>query len=89
MGLVTFWIAAGIAAGLWSKPIFPGVAYGALVGNQTLGLLGAVAGGWLASYAMGESNSAWAASALGACVGSLGLLAVIYQWLTKPDPVTK
>lgn len=89
MGLVILWIVVGIAAGLWSKPIFPGVPYGALVGNQTIGLMGAVAGGVLASYAIGDGSAAWAVSALGACAGSLGLLAVIYQWITKPDPVTK
>lgn len=71
---LVFWVVAGFCAGLLSKSAPPGVRIGGMSGDLISGIAGAVFGGWLLQYFLGEGYIAWAGSMVGAIMGAFALL---------------
>jgi uncharacterized membrane protein YeaQ/YmgE (transglycosylase-associated protein family) len=72
-----FWIIVGIVAGALAKMVVPGEGPGGMIGDLIIGILGALAGGWLFSVFLGHSYSGWIGSTLVAFVGAVVLLFIL------------
>jgi uncharacterized membrane protein YeaQ/YmgE (transglycosylase-associated protein family) len=81
MGIVS-WILLGLVAGFLAGQVMKGSGYG-VVGDVVMGVIGAVVGGWLSSYALGvDVNGFNVTSVLIAFVGAVVVIAV-YRMATR------
>jgi uncharacterized membrane protein YeaQ/YmgE (transglycosylase-associated protein family) len=76
------WIIVGIIAGWLAKRMIPGEGPGGVAGDLVIGVVGAIAGGWIFNY-FGHPG------ATGVNIGSIVVAfvgAVVVLWLVHDDP---
>ena len=74
MERILFWIVVGVVAGALTKRIIPGGGPAGVIGDLMIGVMGALACGWLFDAFLGHSYSGWICSTLVAFLGAVVLL---------------
>lgn len=80
-GLIS-WVVLGLIAGALAKLIYPGDQGGGIIATIGLGILGALAGGWLGKVLLGTSGGASAGviSIPSIIFAVLGAIILIFIW---------
>jgi len=79
---ILFWIIVGLVAGALAKAVVPGREGGGMLSSLVLGLVGALAGGFLFNTFLGGSYSGWIGSTIVAFIGAV-LALVIWNAVTR------
>jgi len=74
---IVFWMIVGIAAGWMAKWVMPGEASSSIVSDFVVGIIGALAGGFLSSALLGHSYGGGIGSTAVAFIGAVVLLFVV------------
>lgn len=77
MDNILYWIVVGVAAGWLAKMVVPGSAPGGIIGDFVVGIVGAVAGGYIFDKLLGHSSYGLLGSIGVAFVGAVVLLSIL------------